>query len=165
MRIISTNEEFDAWELKCAKDDRNIVAVVEDGLKNGRLQIPGATAETDAVFQEITGVSSYLKHFGVHLADRIQKRYSPLYDPAKEPLSEYILRLNDFIQQKAGYSLYEAQLAVAEAAKRKIDRHSPAMIIAECGAGKSVTRSIVKSYGTKTISFWRTGNPIGGMMG
>ena len=42
---------------------------------------------------------------------------------------------------RAGYSLYDAQLAVAEAVKRQLDRKSVALIIAECGAGKSVRRS------------------------
>ena len=39
------------------------------------------------------------------------------------------------------YSLYDAQLAVAEAVKRQLDRRQTALIIAECGSGKSVRRS------------------------
>lgn len=142
LSVLSSSEDFDAWELRCAKDDRNIQAVVEDGLRSGKLRIPGAGGESQQAFSEVNGVSSYLKKCGVALAERIQNRYLPLYDPAKEPLSDSVLELNSYIQRSAGYSLYEAQLAVAEAVKRKIDRHSPAMIIAECGSGKSKIGSV-----------------------
>ena len=57
--------------------------------------------------------------------------------PASEPLSEEVLAVNDYIQSKAGYSLYDAQLAVAEAVKRQLDRKGAALIIAECGSGKT----------------------------
>jgi len=40
-------------------------------------------------------------------------------------------------KQKAGYSLYDAQLAVAEAVKRQLDWKSIALIVAECGSGKT----------------------------
>jgi len=36
-----------------------------------------------------------------------------------------------------GYSLYPAQLAVAEAVKRRLDKSKVALIIAECGSGKT----------------------------
>ena len=35
------------------------------------------------------------------------------------------------------YSLYDAQLAVAEAVKRQLDRKKTALIIAECGSDKT----------------------------
>ena len=54
-----------------------------------------------------------------------------------EPLSEEILEVNDYIHEKAGYSLYDAQLAVAEAVKRQLCQHKMALIVAECGSGKT----------------------------
>ena len=38
---------------------------------------------------------------------------------------------------QAGYSLYDAQLAVAEATKRQLARKKIALIVAECGSGKT----------------------------
>lgn len=38
---------------------------------------------------------------------------------------------------RVGYSLYDAQLAVAEAVKRQLARKRVALIIAECGSGKT----------------------------
>ena len=35
------------------------------------------------------------------------------------------------------FPLYDAQLAVAEAVKRQLDRKKTALIIAECGSGKT----------------------------
>lgn len=71
------------------------------------------------------------------VADRIRNQFMPLFDPASEPLSDEVLSINDFITQRAGYSLYDAQLAVAEAVKRQLDRRQTALIIAECGSGKT----------------------------
>lgn len=64
-------------------------------------------------------MTSYLNTFGVTVADRIRSQFVPKFDPASEPLSEEILEVNDYIHEKAGYSLYDAQLAVAEAVKRR----------------------------------------------
>ena len=82
-------------------------------------------------------VTGYLNTFGVTVADRIRNQFQPLFDPASEPLSEEVLAINDYIRQEAGYSLFDAQLAVVEAVKRQLDRRSVALIVAECGLGKT----------------------------
>lgn len=79
----------------------------------------------------------YLNTFGVTVADRIRSQFMPLFDPAKEPLSDEVLAINDCIMSRVGYSLYDAQLAVAEAVKRQLARKRVALIIAECGSGKT----------------------------
>ena len=71
------------------------------------------------------------------VAKRIRGQFQPLFDPASEPLSPEILAINDYIRSHAGYSLYDAQLAVAEAVKRQLQRHKSSIIVAECGSGKS----------------------------
>ena len=45
--------------------------------------------------------------------------------------------MNDYIREHAGYSLYYAQLAVAEAVKRQLQKHKCGFIVAECGSGKT----------------------------
>ena len=52
------------------------------------------------------------------VAKRIRGQFQPLFNPAGEPLSPEILAVNDYIRAHAGYSLYDVQLAVAEAVKR-----------------------------------------------
>ena len=61
----------------------------------------------------------------------------PLFDPATEALSPEILAVNDHIKRNAGYSLYDAQLAVAEAHKRCLERTKATLCISECGSGKT----------------------------
>lgn len=141
LSVVSIKEKMDAWVLELRPDDENVVQVLEDGLKNGRIAIPGAVPGASDGFEEVVNVTSYLNTFGVTVADRIRNQFMPLFDPANEPLSEEVLTINDYIQSKAGYSLYDAQLAVAEAVKRQLDRKGTALIIAECGSGKSVKRS------------------------
>lgn len=137
LEVISQKERIDAWVLKLTAEDKNVVEVLEEGLKAGLIQIPGAVPGVPDGFDEVSNVTGYLNTFGVTVADRIRNQFMPLFDPASEPLSDEVLSINDFITQHAGYSLYDAQLAVAEAVKRQLDRRQTALIIAECGSGKT----------------------------
>lgn len=136
LTVFSVREKLDAWVLFCQKDDANIAAVVEDGLASGKLSIPGTVAKPNG-FDGVESVTDYLNTFGVTVAQRIRNQFQPLFDPAAEPLSSEILEINSCIQEKAGYSLYDAQLAVAEAVKRQLQKSKCGFIVAECGSGKS----------------------------
>ena len=140
LQVISLREKLDAWVLHCQHDDANIISVVEDGLKSMAIAIPGTVSAPDG-FDGVENVTGYLNTFGVTVAERIRKQFQPLFDPANEPLSPEILAVNDYIRAHAGYSLYDAQLAVAEAVKRQLQKHKCGFIVAECGSGKSATRS------------------------
>ena len=137
LKVFSLNHRFDAWQLACSPEDQNLIEVLEEGLKTGAIAIPGATQENSAAFEKVRTVSQYLSRFGVTIAQRIKGQFRPLFDPETEQLSSAVLEVNETIRQNCGYSLYPAQLAAAEALKRKADRHEPAIIVAECGAGKS----------------------------
>ena len=136
LRVISIRERLEAWLLLCKKDDVNIVKVLEDGLKTGAICIPGTHQDLHG-FDSVHSVTSYLSAFGVTVAERIRNQFQPLFDPAAEQLSPEILRINDHIRARAGYSLYPAQLAVAESVKRKLSEGKSAFIVAECGSGKT----------------------------
>ncbi len=71
------------------------------------------------------------------VAQRIRNQFLPLFDPAVEPLSPEILLINEYIREKAGYSLYDAQMAVAESVKRQLRHGKSGFIVAECGSGKT----------------------------
>ena len=136
LTTISLREKLEAWALLCEKDDQNIVSVVEDGLKSGAIAIPGEVKNPHG-FENVNSVTGYLTAFGVTVAERIRKQFEPLFDPAREPLSPEILRINDYIREHAGYPLYDAQLAVAESVRRQLGKDKCAFIVAECGSGKT----------------------------
>ena len=137
MKVLSFTERMEAWSLTLLPEDRNVTDILEQGLKDGRITIPGAVPDAADGFAEVNSVTSYLNTFGVTVADRIRSQFVPKFDPASEPLSEEILEVNDYIHERAGYSLYDAQLAVAEAVKRQLCQHKMALIVAECGSGKT----------------------------
>lgn len=136
LHTVSIREKLDAWVLKCEKDDANIISVVEDGLKSGAISLPGTVTDPHG-FDAITNVTGYLNAFSTIIAERIRNQFTPLYDPATEPLSPEVLSINRYIQEHAGYPLYNAQLAVAEAVMRKLKTGKSAFIVAECGSGKT----------------------------
>ena len=75
--------------------DQNVVEVLERGLQSGDIQIPGAVPNMPDGFENVENVTGYLNTFGVTVADRIRSQFMPLFDPAKEPLSDEVLAIND----------------------------------------------------------------------
>ena len=141
LRVRSLYQELEAWKLCCEAKDQNLVKVMEDGLKQGKIKIPGA-APGPSLLDGVHSVTDYLNTFGVAVAERIKKLFVPLFDPATEPLSEEVLDINEYIRAHAGYSLYDAQLAVAESIKRKLGQSKVALIVAGCGTGKTKIGSV-----------------------
>lgn len=136
LQVKALSRKLEAWLLRCEEQDKNIVAVMEDGLKSGAISIPGSKVGLSPL-DEINSVTEYLNTFGITVAERIKKLFVPLFDPTSESLSPEVLAINQYIEERAGYPLYDAQLAVAEAIKRQLERSKVGLIVAECGSGKS----------------------------
>lgn len=134
LKVVSYREKFTVWALSLSANEENIISVVNDGLASGAISIPGATSKE---FPAVQSVTQYLNAFGVMIAERIKNQFNPLFDPAKEALSPEILAVNANIKKNTGYSLYDAQLAIAEAHKRCLERKKSTLCIAECGSGKT----------------------------
>lgn len=93
LEVISLKEKLDAWVLDLKPEDKNVVEVLERGLKDGSIQIPGAVPGTPDGFDGVENVTGSLNTFGVTVADRIRHQFMPLFDPANEPLSEEVSSL------------------------------------------------------------------------
>lgn len=137
LEVHSTTEAFEAWQLSLDRDERNLIALLNEGLKRGAIRIPGATNGSRDTFKQIQTIPQYLNAFGTQIAQKIKSRFVPLFDPEKEIISETVRQCDANVLAHTGYRLYDAQLAVVESVKRKIDRNLPAIIVAECGSGKS----------------------------
>jgi len=143
LQVISCTESFDVWLLTISAGEANIIDVINEGLRTGAISIPGDGTDADMTagshepFPEVNSVTGYLNAFGIQIAERIKGQFNPLFDPATESLSSEILAVNSYIRQNAGYSLFDAQLAVAEAHKRCLQSQKGTLCIAECGSGKT----------------------------
>lgn len=137
LKVVSISQKLEAWMLRCESGDENIVSVVEDGLRYGNISIPGADASTVGEISEVNSITQYLTEFGPSIAERIKSLFDPLFDPAQDTISHEVLEINRHIEKTAGYSLYDAQLAVAESIKRRLEKNKIGLVIAECGSGKS----------------------------
>ena len=102
LTVTSLKEPLDAWVLELSPEDANVVEVLEEGLKAGLIHIPGADPAAPDGFENVDSVTGYLNTFGVTVADRIRNQFTPLFDPANEPLSEEVLAINGYVQEKAG---------------------------------------------------------------
>lgn len=140
LEVLSVGRRFDAYMLEVSREEKEVEAVINEGLKTGAIAIPNAAAGAD--FREVNTVSQYLNKFGVTIADRIKNSFHPMFDPAHEDICKSLKEINANLKQNVGYSLYPAQLAVAEAVKRRLDKSKVAVIVAECGSGKTKIGSV-----------------------
>ena len=136
LEVLSASEQFDAYLLQVKQDETEIIDIINRGINDGKLQIPNAVSG-NGNFQQISGVSAYLKEYGVSIANRIKSSFTPLFDPENDTVCDKLKKINGYLYKNVGYSLYPAQLAVAEATKRRLDQSKLALIIAECGSGKT----------------------------
>ena len=135
LEVLSGGVRFDAYMLEMRNDEKEMEQIVNDGLKTGRIAIPNAVKGSG--FDNIKTVSQYLNMYGVTIASRIRESFNPLFDPSKEHICDRLKRINGYLKKNVGYTLYPAQLAVAEAIKRRLDKAKVGVIVAECGSGKT----------------------------
>ncbi|MBO5219571.1 MAG: hypothetical protein J6C52_09090, partial [Clostridia bacterium] len=134
LEVLSASTRFDAYMLEVRNDEAEIEEIVNEGLKSGQIFIPGTVS---GGFEDIETVSQYLNRYGITIANRIRESFNPLFDPSVEPICDRLREINANLQANVGYTLYQAQLAVAEAVKRRLDQSKVGIIVAECGSGKS----------------------------
>ncbi len=136
MSVYSTNAPLYAYAISLKNGEKEIAAVLTDGLKSGEIEIPGGV-RGDPAFKNIKSFTNYLEAFGTEIAKRIQKTFVPVFDPSKEQICTELKELNGYIRSKTGYSLYDAQLAGAEALKRRLEEERLVILSAACGTGKT----------------------------
>ncbi len=135
LEVLSASVHFDAYMLEVRNDEKEIEQIVNDGLKTGQITIPNAVKGSG--FENIETVSQYLNKYGITIANRIRESFNPLFDPASEYICDRLKRINGNLKKNVGYTLYPAQLAVAEALKRRLDKAKVGIVVAECGSGKT----------------------------
>lgn len=140
LKVVSKSARLDAYQLELEKDETDMESVVNDGLKMGLISIPNSVSSKE--LNRVKTVSQYLNKYGITIANRIRDSFNPLFDPETEKICDGLKRINGHIKKKAGYSLYPAQLAVAEALKRRLDRAKVGLVVAECGSGKTKIGSV-----------------------
>ena len=57
LKVFALHEKLDAWLLELLPNDQNIVDVLEQGLKNGNISIPGTDPGADRVSSVIIRVA------------------------------------------------------------------------------------------------------------
>ena len=143
LEVLSASVHFDAYMLEVRNDEKEIEDIVNQGLKKGMISIPGAVKNSG--FENIGTASQYLNKYGITIANRIRESFNPLFDPSRETICDRIKRINGNLKKNVGYTLYPAQLAVAEAVKRRLDKSKVGLIVAECGSGKTKIGSVALS--------------------
>jgi hypothetical protein len=152
LEVQSVKEEIYAYRLIVKGDESDVAEILEEGLKKGRIRIPNAN-KGSSIFDNITGFTDYLCQFGLLIAERIKKSFVPLFDPENEKICDKLTDVNAYIAENAGYELFDAQLASAEGLKRELDKAKLALLVAECGSGKTKIGAAALSARQKNPGF------------
>ena len=72
LQVISNREKFDVWALTLTETEKNIIEVINEGLKSGEISIPNSTGKP---FPAVRSVTQYLNIFGVLIAERIKNQF------------------------------------------------------------------------------------------
>ena len=137
LKVYCPGRKFQCWHMSVSKDESEIAQILEDGLKDGSIAIPGSSPGQEDVFRHIASFTAYLREFGDKIAGRIKDCFPPRFNPAEEAVSPPVQEVNRYVVTHAGYSLFDAQLGAAEALKRQLETDRLALLVAECGTGKS----------------------------
>lgn len=153
LHVLSGNDGFSAWKVSVFPEEKEVMEILDRGIKSGRITIPKLN-DISEPFPELRGFLDYLKRFGTDLAGKIETSFQPLFDPGKEPVSKGVEESAHFVKERTGYDLYPAQLAAAEGLKRSLKCSKVALLIAECGTGKSkISTAAVSAYQNGKKSF------------
>lgn len=137
LRVCCIGRKFDGWHMCVSEEESEIAVVLEDGLKSGQISIPGSDSAAKFLFSDIHSFTQYLQNFGTKIADRIKRCFPPIYNPAEEPISDKLREVNQYVMEHAGFALFDAQLGAAEALRRQLEKSKLALLVAECGSGKT----------------------------
>ena len=159
LNVFSTNTEFAAYAVTLKNGETPIAKVLTDGLESGEICIPNAKKD-DTAFMDIETFTQYLNAFGKDIAKKIQATFKPVFNPAEESICPELNEVNEYIRQNTGYSLYEAQLAGAEAIKRQLKKEKMTMLVSGCGTGKTKIGSAALYAYQKSIGGGRRINVI-----
>lgn len=137
LNVYCIGRKFDGWYMTVSDKETELVQVLEDGLNTRQIAIPGTSEKTRYDVGQLKTFTEYLQKFGTTIADRIKECFPPRYNPAEESVCPELQEVNQFVIDHAGYSLFDAQLGAAEGLKRQLESDKMAMLVAECGTGKT----------------------------
>ena len=152
LQVYCIGRRFQGWHMNVSDKETELIEVLEDGLKAKRIVIPGTSDSAQHSIGTLHTFTQYLQEFGTMVADRIKDCFPPRYNPAEEPVCPELSEVNRFVMEHAGYSLFDAQLGAAEALKRQLETDKMAMLVAECGTGKT-------KIGSAALYAYQHGNP------
>lgn len=64
LRVCCIGRRFEGWHMSVSQEESEIAAVLEDGLKSGRIAIPAADPGAGQIFSDIRFFTQYLQKFG-----------------------------------------------------------------------------------------------------
>lgn len=124
----------------CDSGGRSIAGLIKNiiitGLNNKSISIDGCTKVSNK-FLESTDLSEYIDNFGTILCDNVVNKFTPLFNPVRESLSNEVKDRTTISATHSHIYSYTAQENAEEAITRSMDVNRHTILSGSCGSGKS----------------------------
>ena len=133
-------EENTVFCIKVLVSESMICNCLSLGLENKTININGSNEHSESL-DDVSGLDTYLNRFNKELTNKIQENFSAKFTPGIDKYDKYVDYIDDFVSQKDGVEMYEAQKATIQAAVNNMKVNKTTNIIGECGSGKTLIAS------------------------
>lgn len=113
-----------------------LLDIVKQGLSSGDISIQGVN-RCSSTLHDIKNIDQYISHYGQILCDKVTSDFKPLFDPAKEELSQEIKDRTAIAAAHSHIFSYTAQENAEEAITRSMEVNKHTILSGACGSGKS----------------------------
>lgn len=117
-------------------NETEILNEIKAGLSCGEITIDGSYGSSRQL-REVTTIDQYISNYGQILCDKVTSNFNPLFDPAKEELSQEIKDRTAIAAAHSHIFSYTAQENAEEAITRSMEVNKHTILSGACGSGKS----------------------------
>lgn len=113
-----------------------ILNEIKSGLSSGAISIQNSCGCSRELLETKT-IDQYISNFGQILCDKVTSNFNPLFDPAREELSQEIKDRTAIAAAHSHIFSYTAQENAEEAITRSMEVNKHTILSGACGSGKS----------------------------
>ena len=125
---------FMAYSLEISQE--SLQEIIRDGITSRVISINNTT-EASPLIEMTSGLDSYLNLFGDVLAERIQRSFTPKFDPDRDEFSKAVDNYDDSCFH-SGVNIFKGQKVAMQAAVNNLKESKATFIVGEMGIGSCV---------------------------
>lgn len=130
------DSEENVYAVTISYDEERLRTTISNGLRNHNISINNSNSVSETS-DNINTLTDYLAVYSDQLIEKATNKFTPLFDPETDGFTRKEQDFFDIAAYKGKLNYYNAQRNVIGAVNRALDKDRSAIIVGECGSGKS----------------------------